>query len=88
MINPRELGLAETIKNKLIGIQKSQQINKQLSKLDKKIMKMSGKEIERVSSIVASKVHKFCMRIKNSGKTLTAEMINEEVRKELERFAK
>jgi hypothetical protein len=86
MINPRELGLAETIKNKLIGIQKSQQINKQLSKLDKKILKMNGKEVERVSKIVASKVHKFCMRTKSSGKPLTAEMINQRVRKELEKI--
>ncbi len=83
MINPRELGLAETIKNKLIGIQKSQQINEQLSKLDEKILKMNGKEVDRVSRIVASKVHKFCMRIKSSKKTLTGEMINQQVSKEL-----
>jgi len=84
MINPRELLLAETIKNKLIGIQKSQQIYEKLSKLDKKILNMSKREVERVSKIVASRVHKFCMKRKNSGKSLSAEMINERVKKELE----
>ena len=83
MINPRELGLVELIDNKLIGIQKSEQINKQLSKLDKKILKMSRREVKRISKIVASKVHKFCMRTKNSGNPLTAEMINQRVKKEL-----
>lgn len=86
MINPRELGLAEVIKNKLIGIQKSQQINEKLSKLDKKILNMSRKEVERVSKAVASKVHKYCMRIKSSGKPLTADMINARVKKELEKI--
>ena len=84
MINPRELGLAETIKNKLIGIQKSKQIYERLSKLDKRILKMSNNEVERVSKIVASKVHEFCMRRISSGKPLSAKMINERVKKELE----
>jgi hypothetical protein len=86
MINPRELGLAELIKNKLIGIQKSQQINEKLSKLDKKILSMSSKEVERVSNAVASKVHKYCMQMKSSGKPLTADMINARVKKELEKI--
>jgi len=86
MINPRELLLAETIRNKLIGIQKSQQVYEKLSKLDKKILQMNETEVERVSKIVASRVHRFCMRRKSSGKPLFAEMINERVKKELEDF--
>ena len=86
MTDPRELGLAETIKNKLIGIQRSQQIYVQLSMLDRKILTMSKKEVERVSKLVASRVHKFCMSRKSSGKPPTAEMINERVKKELEKL--
>lgn len=82
--NPRELGLAELIKDKLIGIQKSEQIHGVISKLDEKFLKMSYNEIERISKSVASKVHKFCMRKKKSGGNLTAEMINAKVKEELE----
>lgn len=86
MINPRELGLAEVIKNKFIGIQKSKQIYEKLSKSDKKIMDMNKSEVEMVSKVIASRVHKYCMAIKSSGKQLTADMINARVKKELEKL--
>jgi len=85
MINPREQGLIELIKDKIIGIQKSRQINEQISKLDKKLIKMNRKEVDSLSELVASKVHKYCMRVKSSGKLLTGDMINVRVKKELEK---
>lgn len=86
MNDPRERVLAETIKNKLIGIQKSKQIYEQLSTWERKILKMNEKEPEKVSNAVAPKVHKWCMRKKDSGDTLSADMINQKVREELEKL--
>ena len=86
MINPRELGLREAIKNKLISIQKSVQVYAKLSRMDKEIQKMSDKEVENMSKSVAAKVHKFCMKKKESGESLNPQMINEKVKQELENY--
>jgi len=81
--SPLELALIELIKDKLIGIQKSEQIHKMLSGLDEKVLKMSNKEIDKVSKKVAPKVCRFYMTKKRAGENLSAEMINEKVKEEL-----
>ena len=86
MRDPRELGLAEAIKNKMIAIQKSEEIYPQIAKLREKILQMSDREIKRASRIVASIVHPLCMARKASGKPLSPEMVNNWVQKELKRI--
>lgn len=86
MNDPRERLLAETIKNKLVGIQKSKEIYEQFPKGGSKILRMSEKEMDKVSKTIASKVHRWCMRKKNAGNPLVAEEINRKVKEELEKL--
>ena len=64
MSSPRERQLAEGIKNKLIAIQKSEQIYKGLSKWEKRTMSLDEKEIESVSTKIAEKVEKYAKMCK------------------------
>ena len=86
MSDPRERGLAEAIKNKMIGILKAEEIFPSAAKSREKIVNMSKSEMDRVSRKVASKVCTWIGKIQGSGKTLTGEMINHRVKMELERL--
>ena len=86
MSTPRERLLAEALKDKLISIQKSKQIYKQLSKLERKILKMDEKEKERTSKIVASKVDRFFIHQTNSGHPPSPEVINKKISEELQKI--
>ena len=59
MSSPRERLLQETIKNYLMGIQKSEEISKQYPRLGKKLAKMTQKEIARCAADVAARVESY-----------------------------
>ena len=85
MNDPRERLLAETIKNKMIGILKSEEIYPGVATLRDNILNMNDGEMEKASKKVASKVHTWITReTKNSGKKPTGIMINRRVKMELE----
>lgn len=86
MSDPRQEGLAEAIKNKMIGILKAEEIFPGMATLRVKIINMSNREMERVSRKVASKVHTWIRERKNSGENPTGAMINRRVKMELERI--
>ena len=77
--------LGELIKNKMTAILRAQEIFTGVGKSREKILNPSNREIERVSIIVASKVYNWIMKMRSSGKEVNGEMINNEVKKELER---
>lgn len=84
MTDPRERLLAELIYDKLIGIQKSKEIYEKLSKLERNILKMSEKQLEKYSKTIASKVHRWYMQEKDSGNTPSPRAVKQKVREELE----
>ena len=68
MSSPRERLLAETIKNLLMGIQNSEEIYEEFSKLEKKVARMSRREIDRYSKSVALNVEKYVMDFEKRNK--------------------
>lgn len=83
MSSPRERQLAEGLKNRLIGIQKSKQIYEKLSKLERKVLEMDEKEIVRVAELVASKVERRVVNIENSGSTPAPQEVMKIIQEEL-----
>jgi len=87
MSSLRERLLTEVIKNKLIAIQKSKEIYKKLSKWERKVLLMEGKEIERVAESIATKVEKYAAMVQmETGNLPTAEEIKARIKEELERI--
>ena len=85
MSSPRERLLTETIKNLLIGIHNSEEIYKEYSKIEKKVARMSQKEIDNVAATVASNVEQYVVafekRTKKKPRTLD---IKKKIKRELE----
>ncbi len=87
MSTPRERVLAMGLKNKLIGIQKSDQINAELSKWQKKVLLLDDKGMTRVANSIAAKIEKSAAKVeKKTGNEPTPEQIKAWVKKELERI--
>ena len=85
MSSPRERQLAEGIRNKLIAIQKSQEIFEKLSKWERKALLMDGKEKVKVANSVAAKTEKYAVRIeKETNNQPTFPQIMEKIKQELE----
>jgi hypothetical protein len=87
MSSPRERQLAEGIKNKLIAIQKSEQIYKDLSKWEKRTLSLDEKEIEKVANRIAEKIEKYAKGIeKRTGYQPTPEQIMAKIQDEIRRI--
>ena len=85
MSSPRERQLAEGIKNKLLSIQKSEQIFRTLSKWKIKIVRMNHKEIQKVANTIASRVEVYAMSVeKRTKKQPAPKAIINRIKKELE----
>lgn len=84
----REQQLAEGLKDYLIGVQKSQQIYEQISKLGRKAMQANEKEIEKTAKMIASKVEKFWVKVeKKTGNPPLLDEIKKKISEELEKSA-
>jgi DNA-directed RNA polymerase len=88
MISPRERQLAEGIKNRLIGIQKSEQIYKHLSKLERKALKRDENNIDRKAKQVASKVEKWVVKREKLGNPPTPQDVMKNIQEELDKIAR
>ena len=87
MICPRERQLAIGLRNKLIAVQKAEQIYEKLSKWERKTLLMDEKEIDRVAHFIAAKVEKFARTIeKKSGKQPAPDQIMSKIKIELEKI--
>lgn len=86
MSTPRERQLAEGVKNKLIGIQKSEQIYKKLSKWERKTLLLDEKTIERVANSIAAKVEMFVVRKENAGNPPSPQEVMRKIKEELEKI--
>ena len=85
MSSPRERQLAEGIRNKLIAIQKSQQIYVKLSKWERKALLMDGKEKVKVANSIAAKTEKYAERMeKETSNQPTIPQIMKKIKEELE----
>ncbi|GEM_PF-4692492 len=85
MSSLRERHLAEGIKNKMLGIQKSEQIYVNLSKWKKKLQIKDEEEIEKIAISIAAKVEQYAIRIKaKTGNEPSPELILAKIKKELE----
>lgn len=85
MSSLRERYLAEGIKDRLIAIQKSEQIYKKLSRWQKKDLLLDEKAIEKVSNLIAAKVEKFALIIeKKTGNQPDPLQIMEKIKEELD----
>jgi hypothetical protein len=63
MSSLRERILVEGIKNKLIAIQKSKEVYEKLSKWERKVLFMEGKQIEEVADSIARKVEEYAAMV-------------------------
>lgn len=87
MSSLRERQLAEGIKNKLIAIQKSEQIYKKLSKWQRKALVMDEKQIEKVANSIASKVEKYASRIEvKTGNQPDSQQVMAKIKEELDKI--
>jgi uncharacterized protein YdeI (YjbR/CyaY-like superfamily) len=88
MSSLRERQLAEGIKNKLIAIQKSKEVYEKLSKWERKVLLMGGKQIEKVADSIAAKVEKYAAMLEmKTGDQPTPQQIMAKIKKELERIS-
>jgi len=83
MSSLRERQLAEGLKNRLIGIQKSKQIYEELSRLERKALKMDEQEIVRVAESVASKVENRVVGKESAGSPPTPQEVMKMIQEEL-----
>ena len=87
MTSPRERQLAEGIKNNLLAIQKSEQINKSLCKWEEKVVRMNQKEVQEIARKVASKVELYAINVeKRTNKPPRPEAIMKKIQQELEKL--
>ena len=87
MSSLRERQLAEGIKNKLIAIQKSEQVYEKLSKWERKALLMEGKQIEKVADSIATKVEKYVAMVEmKTGNQPTPQQIMTKIKEELEKI--
>ena len=86
MSSPQERVLAEGLKDRLIGIQKAEQIYEELSRWKKKVLSMSNKEVDKASKKVASAVTKFVDSVeRKTGNTPELRKIHDKIQEELEK---
>lgn len=87
MSSLRERQLAEGIKNKLIAIQKSEQIYEKLSKWERKALLLDEKQIEKVANSIAAKVEKYAARIETkAGNQPAPQQVMAKIKEELEKI--
>ena len=87
MSSPRERQLAEGLKNKLIAVQKSEQIYEKLSKWERKTLLMDEKEIEKVANSIAAVVEKFAEDTERKTNTQpTPSQVMQKIKEELEKI--
>lgn len=87
MSSLRERQLAEGIKNKLIAIQKSEQIYEKLSKWERKARVMDEKQIGKVANSIASKVEKYASRIEaKTGTQPDPQQVMAKIKEELDKI--
>lgn len=87
MSSLRERQLAEGIKNRLIAIQKSEQIYGKLSKWGRRALLMDDREIEKVANSIASKVEKYASRIETkTGNQPDPQQVMAKIKEELDKI--
>jgi hypothetical protein len=87
MSSLRERILVEGIKNKLIAIQKSKEVYEKLSKWERKVLFMEGKQIEEVADSIARKVEEYAAMVETkTGNQPTPQQIMTKIKEELERI--
>lgn len=84
----REQQLAEHLKDLLIGVQKSQQINEKLSKWEKKALQLNEKEIEKAAKRIAGNVERYVVENEKSGNPFDPSDVKKKLAEELEKFSK
>ena len=82
-MNPRQRLLAEGLKNRLLGIQKSEQIYKQLSKSERKVLRMNELEIETTANKIAAKIEKYFGDRERGGKATSSQELVQKFKEEL-----
>jgi hypothetical protein len=80
MKTPREEALAEGIKNRLIGILKSQEVFKGFAEVDGQNLKITEQKIEAFSTAVAAKIDRWYVATKPSPPQIT-KRLEEEINK-------
>jgi len=83
----REEELIEGLKRLFFGLQRSEEIYKEFSKLKPKAQKMDKKEIDTASRAIASRVESFYAKRKSAGKPASPEEVKIKLKEELEKFA-
>lgn len=86
-MTPRARVLAEGIKNRLIGIQKSEQIYKDLSRLERKIIAMTENQVVGVANSIASAVDIWFEGRLRISRSPSIEEVLERISIELHNFA-
>ncbi len=86
-MSPRARVLADGIKNHLIGIQKAQQIYKDLSKLEKKVLKMTEDQVDNTSIQIALAVDNWYEGRLQISRTPSPEEVGERIAQELKNFS-
>jgi hypothetical protein len=56
MTSPRERMLADVIQNMIIGVQKSEQVNKEMANLKEKVKRLNEREIIKSATTIAKNV--------------------------------
>ena len=87
MSSRREQQLVEGLKNLFYGVQKSQQIYKELSKWQKKAIRMEEKEVEKAAKKIAATVEKWVVEKETNGDAPAPGDVKKRIAKELEEFA-
>jgi len=87
MKSPRVQALAEGIKNRLIGIQKSQQIYKDLSRVDKKNLRITEQQIEAIANGIATTIDNWFIFRNHQGNPPAPHEITKRIEDELKNFS-
>jgi len=86
MTSPRERALAEGLIERLIGIQKSTQINKRIAMWEEHVLEMDEREIKRVSMEIAERCELFFEEIELSGEESSVPVMERRIKEELRRI--
>ena len=87
MSSPLERLLTDGLVDRLIAIQKSQEIYEKLSKWERRILLLDEREIRETAKLIALEVLKFDQAIQEeTGNKPTSEQIMQKIQEELEKI--
>lgn len=86
MTSARERALSEGLVERLIGIQKSIQINKRIAMWEEHVLEMDEREIKRVSKEIAERCELFFLERESSGEESSVPVMERRIKEELRRI--